>query len=96
MLPSPPRLSFRTKVVLLAVALVTAIQLLTLLPTLRAVKDGLENEANLRVERAGVQFDAYMQDRAELLPTACIRTCARKTGESRFRRHMRRGSSIRR
>ena len=81
MLPSPPRLSFRTKVVLLAVALVTAIQLLTLLPTLRAVKDGLENEANLRVARAGVQFDEYMQQRTELL-TRMVDTVVR---DSAFR-----------
>ena len=63
----PPRLSFRMKVVLLAVLLVTAIQLLTLLPTLRVVKDGIENEASDRVARAGTQFDEYMQQRTELL-----------------------------
>jgi diguanylate cyclase (GGDEF)-like protein len=53
--------------VLLAVMLVTAIQLLTLLPTLRTVKAGLEGEADRRVELAGLNFDEYMQHRTELL-----------------------------
>ena len=71
----PPRLSFRSKVVLLAVLLVTAIQLVTLLPTLRAVKDGLEGEAAERVARAGGLFDDYMQKRTELL-TRMVETVA--------------------
>jgi len=67
---SPPRLSFRTKVVLLAVLLVTAIQLLTLLPTLREVKFTLLEEADRRVEQAGRQFDEYMEHRTALLTQA--------------------------
>ena len=67
---SPLRLSFRTKVVLLAVLLVTAIQLLTLLPTLREVKFTLLEEADRRVDQAGGQFDEYMKHRTALLTQA--------------------------
>jgi diguanylate cyclase (GGDEF)-like protein len=65
------RLSFRQKVLLLAVALVTAIQLVTLFPVLRAIRQDAEAQALRSVGLAGVVFDEFMENRtAQLLTTA--------------------------
>jgi diguanylate cyclase (GGDEF)-like protein len=62
-----PRLKFRTKVVLLAAILVTAIQLATLFPVLNEARGWQQNQADRSVELAGVVFDEYMRRRNELL-----------------------------
>jgi diguanylate cyclase (GGDEF)-like protein len=64
---SLPSLSFRTKVVLLAVLLVIGIQCVTLPQTLRAVKEQQQREADRTVELAGVVYDEYTRHRTELL-----------------------------
>ena len=65
------RLSFRQKVLLLAVALVTAIQLVTLVPVLRAIQQDAEAQARRSVNLAGLVFDEFMANRtAQLLTTA--------------------------
>ena len=56
------RLSFRQKVLLLAVALVTAIQLVTLVPVLRAIQQDAEAQARRSVNLAGLVFDEFMAD----------------------------------
>jgi hypothetical protein len=64
------RLSFRQKVLLLAVALVTAIQLVTLFPVLSAIRQDAEAQARRAVSLAGVVFDEFMENRtAQLLTT---------------------------
>ena len=64
------RLSFRQKVLLLAVALVTAIQLVTLVPVLSAIRQDAEAQARRSVNLAGVVFDEFMSNRtAQLLTT---------------------------
>ena len=57
--------SFRQKVSLLAVALVMAIQLVTLFPVLRALERDVDEQARQTVGLAGVLFDEYMHNRAE-------------------------------
>jgi diguanylate cyclase (GGDEF)-like protein len=64
-------LGFKPKVLLLAVTLVTAIQLVTLFPVLRAIKQDAEAQARRSVALAGVVFDEFMANRtAQLLTTA--------------------------
>jgi diguanylate cyclase (GGDEF)-like protein len=65
------RLSFRQKVLLLAVALVTAIQLVTLVPVLNAIRQDAEAQGSRSVSLAGVVFDEFMSNR-----TAQLRTTA--------------------
>ena len=61
--------SFRHKVLLLAVALVMAIQLVALFPVLNAIRSDVDERAQQTVGLAGVQFDEYMHNRAEQLLT---------------------------
>jgi diguanylate cyclase (GGDEF)-like protein len=61
--------SFRRKVLLLAVALVMATQLVTLFPVLNAIKRDVESQAQATVGLAGALFDEYMRNRAEQLLT---------------------------
>jgi diguanylate cyclase (GGDEF)-like protein len=68
-----PKLSFRIKVLLLAAILVTAIQLITLWPTLRAVAAEQRSQADRSVELGGAVFDEYMRHRNSTLISA-IRT----------------------
>jgi diguanylate cyclase (GGDEF)-like protein len=64
------RLSFRQKVLLLAVALVTTIQLVTLIPVLSAIRQDAEAQARRSVSLAGLVFDEFMANRtAQLLTT---------------------------
>lgn len=70
-----PLLSFRTKVVLLAVVLVTAIQFMTLSAVLPKVRGWQQDSSEHDVERAGAFFDEYMSHRTELL-TVAVRTVA--------------------
>jgi diguanylate cyclase (GGDEF)-like protein len=53
--------------VLLAVILVTAIQLVTQFGVLREVMDDQQRQADTQVKRAAVVFDQYMRSRTELL-----------------------------
>jgi diguanylate cyclase (GGDEF)-like protein len=61
--------SFRRKVLLLAIALVMAIQLLTLYPVLSAIKNDTEEQARQTVGLAGALFDEYMRNRSDQLLT---------------------------
>lgn len=61
------RLNFRTKVVLLAVLLVTAIQIGTLFPVLNEARDWQQTRADDSVRLAGRVYDEYMRSRNELL-----------------------------
>ncbi|HET8698993.1 MAG TPA: hypothetical protein VFO94_16030, partial [Gammaproteobacteria bacterium] len=61
--------SFRHKVLLLAVALVMAIQLVALFPVLNAIKNDVDQRARKTVELAGVLFDETIHNRAEQLQT---------------------------
>ncbi len=61
--------SFKHKVLLLAVALVMAIQLVTLFPVLDAIKRDVDQRAEQTVGLAGVLFDEYMRNRTEQLLT---------------------------
>jgi diguanylate cyclase (GGDEF)-like protein len=61
--------SFRHKVLVLAVALVMAIQLAALFPVLGAIKNDVDERARQTVGLAGVLFDEYMHNRAEQLLT---------------------------
>jgi diguanylate cyclase (GGDEF)-like protein len=61
--------SFRHKVLILAIALVMASQLLTLFPVLDAVRRDVDERAHQTVGRAGVLFDEYMHNRADQLLT---------------------------
>jgi diguanylate cyclase (GGDEF)-like protein len=63
------RLSFRQKILLLAVALVTAIQLVTLVPVLSAIEQDAEAQARRSVGLAGVVFDEFMANRTAQLQT---------------------------
>ena len=64
---------FRHKILLLAVALVVATQLITLFPVLSLIKRDSEAQAERTVGLAGVLFDEYMQNRTEgLLTTANV------------------------
>ncbi|HEX5048619.1 MAG TPA: EAL domain-containing protein [Gammaproteobacteria bacterium] len=56
--------SFRHKVLLLAVALVTVIQFVALVPVLNAVKLDVDQRARKNVELAGVLFDETVSNRA--------------------------------
>jgi diguanylate cyclase (GGDEF)-like protein len=69
-------LNFRTKVVLLAVMLVTAIQLGTIVPVLHELRQRQQAEADDRVAQAGVLYDAYIANRTEQL-TATIEALVR-------------------
>jgi diguanylate cyclase (GGDEF)-like protein len=60
-------LNFRTKVVLLAVILVTAIQLGTVVPVLGELKKRQQDEADDRVTQAGVLYDEYIAHRTQQL-----------------------------
>jgi len=62
-----PRLNFRTKVVAIAVVLVTAIQIGTLVPVLNEVRSEQAKQANRSLDLAGRIYDQYMQSRSELL-----------------------------
>ncbi|MDX1562648.1 MAG: cache domain-containing protein, partial [Gammaproteobacteria bacterium] len=64
-----PNLSFRSKVVMLAVALVAAIQLITLFSVLNALKNEQLRQADASVTLAGVVYDEYMRNRTEQLST---------------------------
>ena len=59
--------SFRHKVLLLAVALVMAIQLVTLFPVLNAIRSDVDERAQRTVGLAGILFDEYKHNRAEQL-----------------------------
>jgi diguanylate cyclase (GGDEF)-like protein len=61
--------SFRHKVLLLAVALVMATQLVTLFPVLNAIRRDVEAQAQATVGLAGALFDEYMRNRGEQLLT---------------------------
>src|SRR5262245_37255513 len=61
--------SFRHKVLLSAVALVMAIQLVALFPGLNAVKRDVDERSRQTVRLAGVLFDEYMRNRSEQLLT---------------------------
>ena len=61
--------SFRHKVLFLAIALVMAIQLLTLFPVLNAIKRDVDEQARQTVGLAGTLFDEYMSNRADQLLT---------------------------
>ena len=64
---------FRHKILLLAVALVVATQLITLFPVLSLIKRDSEAQAERTVGLAGVLFDEYMQNRTEgFLTTANV------------------------
>jgi len=65
--------SFRRKVLLLAIALVMAIQLLTLFPVLDVIKRNTSEQAERSVSLAGVIFDEIMRNRsAQLLTTVNV------------------------
>ena len=61
--------SFRRKVLLLAVALVMAMQLVTLFPVLNAIRSDVDERAQEKVGLAGVLFDEYIHNRNEQLLT---------------------------
>ena len=61
--------SFRHKVLMLAIAIVMASQLLTLFPVLDAIKRDVDERARQTVRLAGVLFDEYMHNRADQLLT---------------------------
>lgn len=63
------RLSFRQKVLLLAVTLVAVIQLGTLIPVLRAVKRNVDSQADRSVRIAGAVFDEFIRNRTAQLTT---------------------------
>src|SRR5262245_33906186 len=61
--------SFRRKVLLLAVALVMAMQLVTLFPVLNAIRTDVDERTEQTVGLAGVLFDADIHNRNEQLLT---------------------------
>jgi diguanylate cyclase (GGDEF)-like protein len=61
--------SFRHKVLILAIAIVLASQLLTLFPVLDAIRRDVDGRAQQTVGLAGVLFDEYMKNRADQLLT---------------------------
>ena len=63
------RYGFRQKILLLAVALVVATQLVVLFPVLDVMKRDSAAQADRTVGLAGVLFDEYMHNRAEQLLT---------------------------
>ena len=60
---------FRQRILLLAVALVVATQLIVLFPVLDLIKRDSEARAEREVGLAGVLFDEYMHNRAGQLET---------------------------
>ena len=60
---------FRHRILLLAVALVVATQLIVLFPVLDLIKRDSASQADRTVGLAGVLFDEYMHNRAEQLQT---------------------------
>lgn len=62
-------LSFRQKVVLLAVLLVAVIQVGTLIPVLSAVKRNVDSQADRSVRLAGLVFDEFIRSRTDQLTT---------------------------
>jgi diguanylate cyclase (GGDEF)-like protein len=65
-----PRLSFRQKVVFLAVMLVIGMQLVTLSSVLDLIKRDSEAKAGRQVELAGMVFDEFSGNRSDQLLTA--------------------------
>jgi diguanylate cyclase (GGDEF)-like protein len=63
------RPTFKRRVLSLAALLVSAVQLLTLLPVLNAVKGDVEQRARRSAAIAGVVFDEFMRGRTEQLRT---------------------------
>jgi diguanylate cyclase (GGDEF)-like protein len=63
------QLSFGKKVLLLAVALVTVLQLGTLIPVLGAVRQDVDRSADRSVRLAGIVFDEFMRNRSAQLAT---------------------------
>jgi diguanylate cyclase (GGDEF)-like protein len=61
--------SFRRKVLVLAVTLVSVSQLITLFPVLNAIKRDVDDRAQQTVGLAGVLFEEYMHNRADQLLT---------------------------
>jgi diguanylate cyclase (GGDEF)-like protein len=61
--------SFRHKVLILAIAIVLASQLLTLFPVLDAIRRDVDERAEQTVGLAGVLFDEYMKNRGDQLLT---------------------------
>lgn len=60
---------FRRRVLLLAVALVTVVQLVTLFPVLDAIEEDANERARRTTRLAGVVFEEFMSHRAEQLAT---------------------------
>jgi len=63
------RLSFRQKVLLLAVTLVTVMQVGTLIPVLRAIERNVERQAERSVQLAGVVLNEFVRTRTSQLTT---------------------------
>jgi diguanylate cyclase (GGDEF)-like protein len=63
------RFGFKQRILLLAVALVVATQLITLFPILNLIRGDSEAQAERTVGLAGVLFDEYIHNRAEQLLT---------------------------
>jgi len=61
--------SFRHKVLILAIAIVMASQLLTLFPVLNAIRRDVDGRAQQTVGLAGVLFNEFMNNRADQLLT---------------------------
>lgn len=63
------RFNFRQKVLLLAVVLVMAIELLTLVPVLHVIKRDVDAKARRSVDLAGIVFEEFIHNRAAQLRT---------------------------
>ncbi len=63
------RLQFRQRVLILALGLVAATQVVTLFPMLDLIKRGAEQQAESTVTLAGTLLDEYLRNRAEQLLT---------------------------
>lgn len=63
------QLNFRHKVLLLAIALVMAIELLTLFPVLNVIKRDVDAKAQRSVDLAGLVFEEFIRNRAAQLRT---------------------------
>jgi len=61
--------SFRHKVLILAIAIVLASQILTVFPVLDAIRRDVDERAEQTVHLAGLLFDEYMRNRADQLLT---------------------------
>ena len=85
-----PRFNFRSKVVLLAVILVAAIQLGTLFPVLNEAREWQQSEADSSVQRARTAYDEHVRRRTELLTTS-VRTVA---WDFPFRTEVARGDDV--